>query len=288
MRADVKKNITILVADDNIVNLKVASGMLARLGYDSMTTCDGLETVEAMATALDAGMRFGAILMDLHMPRMDGLQATRVIQQRFGRNAPPIIALTADASSEDRDRCAAAGMNDYLTKPLQVAALTQALELWTSAQGRADSQPEGDSGPSFAIDSTTLSDERPPATGATPTHMDFTRLNEFREFDPDLSTTREVINLFITDAPSRIRAIEQASAGMDASALSQAAHALKGASSNVGAVLLIDLCATIERQASAGAIPADMDKINQQLQACWLGTKMELRNWLEPSDTIPG
>ncbi|RYX93332.1 MAG: response regulator [Comamonadaceae bacterium] len=286
-RVDVKKNITILVADDNIVNLKVATGMLARLGYDAMTANDGLEAVESMATALDSGMRFGAILMDLHMPRMDGIQATRVIQERFGHRAPPIIALTADASSEDRERCAAAGMNDYLTKPLQVAALTQALERWTSAPAPVESPPPQDSEP-FAIDSTTLPDERPAKAGATPMHMDFTRLNEFREFDPDLSTTREVISLFITDAPIRINAIEKASADMDAEALSQAAHALKGASSNVGAISLIKLSEMIERQASAGSIPVDMDGVNQQLRDCWVGTKMELRSWLEPSDTIPG
>ena len=288
MRVDAKKNITILVADDNIVNLKVASGMLARLGYDSMTTSDGLETVEAMATALDAGMHFGAILMDLHMPRMDGLQATQVIQQRFGKNAPPIIALTADASTEDRDRCAAAGMNDYLTKPLQVAALTQVLELWTTPPQRADSEPVADTGPSFAIDSTTFSEERPTATGHARIHMDFTRLNEFREFDPDLSTTREVVNLFIADAPSRIKAIEKASAAMDAAELSQAAHALKGASSNVGAITLIRLSETIERQASAGNIPVDIGTLNEELRESWSGTKMELLSWLEPSDTIPG
>jgi signal transduction histidine kinase/DNA-binding response OmpR family regulator/HPt (histidine-containing phosphotransfer) domain-containing protein len=287
-RADAKKNITILVADDNIVNLKVACGMLTRLGYDSMTTNDGLETVEAMAAAMDAGMRFGAILMDLHMPRMDGLQATRVIQERFGHRAPPIIALTADASIEDRERCAAAGMQDYLTKPLQVAALTQTLERWTMAPSLADSENAQDSGPAFAVDGATLAAEVRPSRGTADPAIDFTRLNEFREFDPDLSTTREVINLFIADVPSRIQAIEKASGEMDAAALAQAAHALKGSSSNVGAIALMALCETVERQASAGVIPADMDGIKQQLRKRWLATRMELGSWLETSDTISG
>ncbi|MBC7378659.1 MAG: Hpt domain-containing protein [Burkholderiaceae bacterium] len=118
--------------------------------------------------------------------------------------------------------------------------------------------------------------------------MDFTRLNEFREFDPDLSTTREVVNLFIADAPSRIKAIEKASTAMDAAELSQAAHALKGASSNVGAITLIRLSETIERQASAGNIPVDIGTLIEELRESWSGTKMELLSWLEPSDTIPG
>ncbi len=278
MRVDVKKNITILIADDNIVNLKVATGILARLGYDTMTASDGLETVEAMATAMDSGMRFGAILMDLHMPRMDGIQATRVIQERFGENAPPIIALTADASSEDRDRCAAAGMNDYLTKPLQVVALTEALERWTSADGREAQKTKLQATPA------TEGEGALPASG----YMDFSRLNEFREFDPDLSTTREVVSLFMADAPVRIAAIEKASQLRDPAALSEAAHALKGAASNVGAVMLITLSATIEGQASAGNIPPDIDALNQRLQSCWESTKEELQGWIEPLDTIPG
>ena len=120
--ADERKHVTVLVVDDNAVNLKVACGMLARLGYDTVTAADGVDAVAEVATAMAAGRSFGAVLMDLHMPRMDGLEATRVLQQRFGGAAPPVVALTADASAEDRERCAAAGMDDYLTKPLQVAA----------------------------------------------------------------------------------------------------------------------------------------------------------------------
>ncbi len=118
--------------------------------------------------------------------------------------------------------------------------------------------------------------------------MDFTRLNEFREFDPDLSTTREVINLFLSDAPGRIEAIANASQSRDAVRLSEAAHALKGAASNVGAITLIAISAKIEAQASAGVIPLDIEALNQRLRECWVGTKLELQSWLEPSDTIPG
>ncbi|MDP3605315.1 MAG: response regulator, partial [Polaromonas sp.] len=124
------KNLTLLVVDDNAVNLKVACAMLSRLGYQTETALDGREAVQAVARAHGAGWRFGAVLMDVNMPRMNGFQATQQIQTMMGSTAPPIIALTAAASPEDRARCAAAGMDDYLTKPLHVAALAQALERW--------------------------------------------------------------------------------------------------------------------------------------------------------------
>ena len=127
---DVTKNITVLVADDNAVNLKVASAMLRKLGYGIVTATDGRETVEALAAAMrdhpvDAPPPFGAILMDVNMPDVDGLQATRQIHAVWGKRAPPIIAVTAAATDEDRTRCMDAGMDDYLTKPLQVAALAR-------------------------------------------------------------------------------------------------------------------------------------------------------------------
>ncbi|MGH6627095.1 MAG: response regulator [Burkholderiaceae bacterium] len=132
--SDAKKRITVLVADDNAVNLKVACAMLLKLGDDIHTAVDGREAVDAVAQTMARGPRFGAVLMDVNMPEVDGLQATRQIQTAWGAQAPPIIALTAAASAEDQMRCEAAGMDDYLTKPLQVAALALALEKWVPAK----------------------------------------------------------------------------------------------------------------------------------------------------------
>ncbi len=260
--ADVKKHITVLVADDNSINIKVACGMLARLGYDTVSANDGLETVAAVEAAMQAGRHFGAVLMDLHMPRMDGLQATQVIQQRFGAAAPPIIALTADATSEDRERCTAAGMNDYLTKPLQVAALAQMLERWTAAPAAA-----GTAAPAGA------------APAGTPAPMNFARLEEFRSFDPDFSTARAIVRLFMADVPARMDAIARAHEQRDAVALSEAAHALRGAAANVGATALVALSAAIESQADAGVFAADAGLLRQQLQDCWDVTRQQLQAW---------
>ncbi|RYY69098.1 MAG: response regulator, partial [Comamonadaceae bacterium] len=106
-RAEVRKHVTVLVADDNAVNLKVACAMLLKLGYEVRTAVDGREAVEATAQAAAAGEPLGAILMDVNMPEVDGLEATRQIHAVWGERSPPIIALTAAASAEDRARCEA-------------------------------------------------------------------------------------------------------------------------------------------------------------------------------------
>ena len=176
-RVDVKKNVTVLVANNNVVNLKVACGILTRLGYDSVTAADGVQAVTAVADSMNSGRRFGAILMDLHMPGMNGLEATQTIKKRFGLAAPPIIALTADASIEDRERCEAAGMDDCLTKPLQVVELTRSLARWAETAALEPGKLAASALPAYSAS---------PAQGA----VDFARLEEFREFDPDLETAQ--------------------------------------------------------------------------------------------------
>jgi signal transduction histidine kinase/CheY-like chemotaxis protein/HPt (histidine-containing phosphotransfer) domain-containing protein len=261
--ADLKKHVTVLVADDNAVNLKVACAMLIKLGYDIATATDGRETVEAFAHAAARGEHFGAILMDVNMPDVDGLQATRQIRAAWGERAPPIIALTAAASAEDRERCEAAGMVDYLTKPLMVAALARMLEKWIPAVEAAapfEAAPTASPAPASSI-------------------MDFARLQEFRDYDDEeLTMTREVIGLFRTDAPLRLDAIDGAIAAQDAHALAQAAHALKGSAGNVGASAIEQAAAALEAQA-AEQVPADAAAQLSRLRALWEQTEAAIAAW---------
>ena len=115
----------ILLAEDNPVNVRVAVGLLARAGYSAETVMNGRDAVAA-ATAEP----FDVIFMDCQMPEMDGFEATRQIRQHSGANRPVIIAMTANAMEGDRDRCLAAGMDDYLAKPLVVADLMACLNRW--------------------------------------------------------------------------------------------------------------------------------------------------------------
>ena len=260
----------VLVVDDNAVNLKVACAMLARLGYSSQTALDGQEAVEVVAKAHAAGLHFGAVLMDVNMPRMNGLQATREIHTLLGTDSPPIIGLTAGASSEDRARCLEAGMNDYLTKPLYVAALTIALERWLDKPGKGD-----------GIVSASLFRDDSAAEDVEPALMDFDRLAEFREFDDDaLTMTREVIGLFRTDASQRLDAIEDAIRSNDARALSWASHALVGAAGNVGAVAMQSIGIALETHAKTGVVPVNATQQLQKLKVYWEKTSAVLDAWL--------
>jgi len=276
---DTKKHVSVLVADDNAVNLKVACAMLLKLGYDILTATDGREAVAAVAQAASRQQPIGAILMDLNMPEVDGLEATRLIQSAWGDKAPPIIALTAAASADDRLRCEAAGMDDYLTKPLHVAALAQALERWV-APGPA----------AFAADDGADAGRKDERGGAAPSHapapppaeaplMDFARLEEFREFDDeDLTMTQEVIGLFLADTPPRLEALTQAAASQDAVALGRAAHALKGGAGNIGAKAIQQHADALEAAAKEG-VPDDAAQRIAKLQALWEETRGVLAGW---------
>lgn len=276
---DVKKGITVLVADDNAVNLKVACGILSRLGYDWVTAPDGKQTVLAVAGSMHGqGPRFGAILMDIHMPVMDGLEATQSILQQFGDQAPPIIALTADASAEDRNRCMAAGMQDFLTKPLQIADLTRKLAHWTTA-GDINAVVPPLLSPHLSAQ--TALPTAGSATTSAVTLLNFDRLDLFRDLDDELQTVSEVIKLFMADTPIRITAMTKAYSLGDARQLAQAAHALRGSAANVGAEELLALSLKIEDSADSGLIPPDMDSMLGRLHDSWLATQAELTAWLE-------
>ncbi|MES2942133.1 MAG: ATP-binding protein, partial [Pseudomonadota bacterium] len=264
---------SILVVDDNLINLKVACAMLLKFGYNILTAEGGQEAVSCVAATLARGDTLGAVLMDVHMPDVDGIQATQAIRAAHGALSPPIIALTAGASNEDRKRCFDAGMVDYLTKPLQVSALARALDKWIPPDARqgtrhADShpeKPEKQDKPDKAEKTEKLFREATPAASADsevpkferfsdadismPTGLvDFDRLNDFKEFDDaELTMTREVISLLFSEVPVQLAAIERAIANADIARLSAAAHSLRGAASNVGAVTVQHLCSVLER-----------------------------------------
>jgi len=114
----------ILLAEDNLINQKVALKLLARVGYRADVAGNGLEVLEALSR-----QPYDVILMDVHMPEMDGLEATRQICRQWPAEIRPrIIAMTANAMQEDREMCLAAGMNDYISKPVRMAALVTAIE----------------------------------------------------------------------------------------------------------------------------------------------------------------
>jgi CheY-like chemotaxis protein/nitrogen-specific signal transduction histidine kinase len=120
---DPQHTLRILLAEDNLINQKVAIHMLKKIGYQADVVMNGLEAIETLQKSM-----YDVVLMDLQMPKMDGIEATRQIIARFPSNQrPQIIAMTANAMEGDREFCIAAGMNDYITKPIKIEQLAQAL-----------------------------------------------------------------------------------------------------------------------------------------------------------------
>ena len=279
--APVMKNQFILVADDNAVNLKVALAMLAKLGYEAATALNGREAADRVAESLrqgagtrDGPRQYAAILMDANMPVMDGFAASREIIATHGAAAPPILALTASVLEEDRQRCLAAGMVGFLPKPLRIDELSEAL----ARHARKPGDELATKIIAEEADSTRANPQNDPASPVV--LMDWSRLEQFKEFDDeDRTMTREVIALFASDAPSRIDDIRAALAASDSAGLSRAAHALKGAASNVGAEALSDACFALEQSCLQGQWPADAGL--QVARVCELAeqTRRALNDW---------
>jgi CheY-like chemotaxis protein len=124
----------VLVADDNVVNQLVSAKTLAKLHCHVDTVANGAEALEAVAT-----LPYDLVLMDCQMPVMDGYEAARAIRTLDGRAATiPIIAVTANAMPSERARCLAAGMNDYVTKPVSLSALAEVLSRWLPESAASD------------------------------------------------------------------------------------------------------------------------------------------------------
>lgn len=257
IEAPASRNQFILVVDDNAINLKVALAMLTKLGYEAATALNGREAVDRVVASLRKGTgetprQYAAILMDVNMPVMDGFAASRLIISTQGSAAPPIIALTASVLEEDRQRCFEAGMVGFLPKPLRIDELSEAL-------ARHARQSEHENAIKVIASGAILTPaEAFNGIESVQVLMDWSRLEQFREFDDDERTmTHEVIALFASETPFRMDDIRAAFAASDSAALSRAAHALKGAASNVGAQALSDACFILEQSCLQGQWPAD-------------------------------
>jgi two-component system, sensor histidine kinase and response regulator len=199
----------ILLAEDNPVNQRVALHVLNKAGHSTVAVNNGKEALEALARE-----SFDLVLMDVQMPEMDGLEATRAIraqEERTGSHVP-IVAMTAHAMKGDRERCLEAGMDDYLSKPVQKAELLRVIQSATAgAHSAADPAPlVGRGEPVFDIE------------------VALDRVDGEEEF------LAEVVQLFLADAPCRMDEIRQAISQKNCKRLASAAHSLKGATGCLG------------------------------------------------------
>jgi CheY-like chemotaxis protein len=252
----------ILVAEDNIVNQKVAVCQLEKLGYRADVVANGLEAVEAVAR-----VSYALVLMDCQMPEMDGMEATAMIRKREGEQASqrlPIIAITANAMQGDREKCLAAGMDDYLAKPVKLVDLGATIARWIPGQSIPNEQKEP------------VSLEK-----REPVHVhdcvDSSVLADLRQLDASCSLLSTLITHFLEDVPNRLAALQDALQRGDEQALARVAHELNGASGNLGVRKMRQLC--VELQAlgkakdltEAGALLAQLvsefELVRQRLMA---------------------
>ncbi len=242
----------ILIAEDNLINQKVALRLLERLGYEADVVANGMEALVAVRH-----VHYDVILMDVQMPEMDGLEATRQLcKQHAPDERPRIIAVTADAQASDREACLRAGMDDYLSKPVrleQVAeALGKAVRLTegTGKDGRASSngpEYEGDARGDFRTGDAATERPSVETTGTEPMTDD--NLELFGEDDPEFLT--ELIESYLDLTPSMLTEMRRHLAAGDRGALKSVAHKMKSSSSQIGLQRLSGLCGDLQ-QASAG------------------------------------
>jgi PAS domain S-box-containing protein len=241
----------ILVAEDNVTNQDVIRRQLNLLGYAVEIAEDGRQALKAWQS-----MRHAILLTDCHMPELDGFELTAAIRAAEVETGErlPIVAITANALQGEADRCLAAGMNDYLAKPLEMPKLKQVLAKWMPLP-RAAAPTTAVAGPqaSVAAKPPAPATAKPPPPGKGGDPIDPKALTGVFGDDPD--TFREILQDFIEPATANVREIEDAFARRAAADVGAAAHKLKSSSRAVGATEMGELCHALEMAGKSGSWP---------------------------------
>jgi PAS domain S-box-containing protein len=228
----------ILLAEDNVVNQKLALHLLDKLGYRADVAGNGLEAIEALER-----QPYDLLLTDVQMPEMDGIEATRRIRERWADGERPrIVAMTAEAMQGDRERFLELGMDDYVVKPIRVDELVAAIE-------RTERRTDADAPIDTAVDRVT-----------------FDRLRD--SFGGDDAFIAEVVGQFVADAPELLRAARSAALQGEGAEVRRAAHTLKSNAATLGASRLADESRALEDAAKDGRLvdaEARIDELAEEL-----------------------
>lgn len=224
----------VLIVEDNPVNQKVVTRLLQKLGCEVETAANGMEAVQYLM-----GHHYDVVFMDLHMPQMDGLQATQIVrhcEQKTGGHQI-IIALTASCMPEYIQKCLDVGMDDYMSKPVSLEVLHTMLEKWTAAEEASQSEP-----------------------------IDRQFLWEMVGEDPEFE--REVLQEFLDTVPLLLQQIQHALQSGDSKSLASAAHTVKGSSRSVGANFLAEIAFGLEKAGKADQLD-EAERLVPALLAEW-------------------
>jgi CheY-like chemotaxis protein len=235
----------ILLVEDNKMNQLVGSKVLAKLGFEFDIANHGREALEAVSVR-----DYDAILMDCQMPELDGYEATAEIRRLEGAaRHTPVIAMTAAAMEGDRDRCLAAGMDDYITKPVRLEAIAEVLDRWVDRPAREESAQ--------AIP-TDVDDER--ATVA----LDPAQIELLRSLDDgDGEVLGEIIDQYLHQTAEGRGELARFVMERDTKGVERTAHALRGASANIGAVALAAVCEEMESRSRSARLDGTDQLVTQ-------------------------
>ena len=223
----------LLLADDNLINQKVGTSVLQKLGYRADLANNGLEVLAALEQKA-----YDVVLMDVQMPEMDGFEATRAIVERWPESKRPrIIAMTGNALLGDREKCLAAGMDDYLSKPIRPGDIRGIIEKW-GLPGNSTEEKKLPLAPKV---------ETP---DGPPVEMD--RLNDLTDNNAD--SLREVVEMYFKQTSAQFEQIKTALRTGHADEVRRVAHSCAGASATLGMMQLGQLMRDLEKEGAAGAL----------------------------------
>jgi len=260
----------ILVAEDNAVNQKLALRILEKMGYQADVAANGLEVLAALRR-----QHYDIVFMDVQMPEMDGLDATRqIVAQWPAEERPVIIAMTAAATQQDREQCLAAGMDDYISKPVRLQEVQAALERGAAQRAARQRANEMRQMAELAIASPQ------PDVLAPEALADLRSLQE--EGEPDVLT--EMAQTFLHNTPTRLTAIRQAIEQQDPKALEWTAHSLKSSCGIFGARRMVTLCTRLEQAGRTGML-GDAAELYNQLSFEYIRVEAALRQLMTDHDS---
>jgi CheY-like chemotaxis protein len=237
----------VLLCDDNVINQKVALRLLQQMGYRADLAANGIEAL----AALDR-QPYDLIFMDVMMPEMDGLKATRIIRERQGqrsqfpnyKSSVIIVAMTASAMQGDREKCLAAGMDDYIAKPVRLEDVRTIVERWGALVAASDSAQTAVCSPQTAT--ATQAGPAPASLPADIPPVEMERLLDFTEGNPD--NLRELVTLYLSQTSEQIEQLEAAVQSAAPADVRRLAHSCAGASATCGMRRLVPLLRELERQ----------------------------------------
>lgn len=246
MSDSAKRGIRILLAEDYLTNQQVALIILGKLGYQADAVLNGVEAVAALEHT-----NYDLVLMDCEMPKMNGFEATALIRSKSSKvrnHAVPIIALTANAFDQDREKCLDAGMNDYLTKPVRMEKLGVALDKWLS-----------------------------PGAPQTQSTLPLFEEKELLEYlDGDLKYAKKILNYVLKTFPEHIGTLKELAKSGDADAIHRQVNMMTGQVSCTFTPALQEICSKVESAAQVGNLEATLGLI-PELERTALKTLVQIR-----------